>query len=286
MIKKVILFPNLDRDTGLTNTKKVYKLLCNSGVETVVCPFGSGGLYQLESGMHFVSMEDALPDAGLIITLGGDGTILRAARTVVGIDIPLLGINLGHKGFLAELEPEEIALIQQVLNGDCKTEHRMMLDVCVYRNGKRIYSDFAFNDAVIGSIARVVELTVSGDGRRITSFSGDGVVMATPAGSTAYSMSAGGPIVEPSAENIIVTPICAHVLLAKAFVLAPDRVVTVEVGRSKENLVYLSADGGSSVNLALGDIVEVKKSGFQTRLIRFADKSFYERVSEKLGEIR
>ena len=129
-----------------------------------------------------------------------------------------------------------------------------------------------------------MELSVFGDGQLISHLSGDGTVIASPTGSTAYSMSAGGPIVEPSAENIVITPICAHALVAKSFVLAPDRRVTVEIGRKKENPVFLSVDGGDSIALLPGDRVHIRKSAMATRLAHLANRSFYKKVSEKLGE--
>ncbi len=159
-----------------------------------------------------------------------------------------------------------------------------MLDVSLVRNGEVIYKDFALNDVVANGIVRMIDVTVWGDDRKITSFSGDGVVVATPTGSTAYSMSAGGPIVEPSAENIIITPICAHVLVAKSFVLAPDRKVTVEIGSNKGNQAYLTSDGGTYVSLRDGDRINVSKSSLEAQFIHLPDKSFYDKVREKLGE--
>ena len=228
--------------------------------------------------------EEAVDSAEMIITFGGDGTILRAARLVADRPIPILGINMGGKGFMAELETDDIKLVACAARGEYELGYRMMLDAELWRGGKAVSGDFALNDVVIRGINKVIEVTLYGDGSRISSFEGDGAVIATPTGSTAYSMSAGGPVVEPLAHNIIVTPICAHVLEAKPYVLMSDRNVTVELGFSKSNPAYMSVDGCEPVPVFSGDEIRIRKSEKSTCFVRLSDKSFYKRVSEKLGE--
>ena len=164
-------------------------------------------------------------------------------------------------------------------------EPRMMLDVSVRRGRETLYRDLALNDAVItkGAVARVIDLIVRGDGVHIYDYSGDGVILATPTGSTAYSMSAGGPIVEPTSENILVTPICAHSLHAKPLVMGRDRIVSVRIGKLSRKTAYLSVDGGRAFKLCGGDTVEVRRSKSVTRLVRLTDHSFYEIINQKLG---
>jgi NAD+ kinase len=191
---------------------------------------------------------------------------------------------MGTMGFMAELEQGDIGLIPKAVCGDYVIERRMMLDVELVRNGDVLYTDFALNDVVVAGMTKVIDLTLKGDGNKITQFFGDGAIVATPTGSTAYSMAAGGPIIEPGAENIIVTPICAHVLAAKAFVLAPERGVTIELGHVKTNPAYLTVDGGVHFNLVSGDVINVRKSDKETLFVLLSDKSFYKKVSEKLGE--
>lgn len=282
----ILLCPNPERDNRLELTKKVYDMLCEMGVKTAVCPvFRTYADYSFPiHGMKIEPVAERIGEASMMITFGGDGTILHAARMTAPKEIPILGVNMGTKGFMAELERDDLDLIAKAVRGDYTVDRRMMLDVTVWRGDKPIYSDFALNDVVIGGIAKIINLTVRGDGRLITEFSGDGLVVATPTGSTAYSMSAGGPIVEPDAENILITPICAHALIAKAFVLAPERCVTAKVGSLRGKQAFVSADGGASVNLESGDVIQVVKSKFVTNLISVSGISFYERVSEKLGE--
>lgn len=160
-----------------------------------------------------------------------------------------------------------------------------MLDVKVLRGDKLVSQDTALNDAVIskGSMARVAEMEVFADRVKVTGITGDGVIIATPTGSTAYSMSAGGPIVEPTSKGIIVTPVCAHQLAVRAMVLAPERIVTVQLPRGNRKYLYLSVDGGKAVRLTGGDRVEIRRSERATQLVRLADRSFYQVINQKLG---
>ncbi|MCL2392830.1 MAG: NAD(+)/NADH kinase [Oscillospiraceae bacterium] len=283
--KKIILYPNAERDIGFEMAKRVGQMLEERGRQTVMCPMFEDYPNDIsETGYRPGILELKLPEAELIITFGGDGTILRAARAVAGSGVPILGVNMGGKGFMAELEIGDIRLIDDVAKGNFKTESRMMLDVEVERQGETIYCDFALNDVVVRGDNKVIDLMLFGDGQRISHFSGDGTVIATPTGSTAYSMAAGGPIVEEAAHNIIVTPICAHVVQAKSFVLMSDRRVSVELGYRMNNPAYVSVDGGNNQSINSGDIIHVFKSERYTRLVRLSNRSFYKKVSEKLGE--
>ena len=284
-MRRILLCPNLNRDRDLSLTTKVRDMLKQCDASTVVCPLFDEqySLPPLE-GFEVSTLETALDGADMIITFGGDGTILRAARAAASRGVPVLGVNMGAKGFMAEIEEEDIGLIPRAVCGSYGIDRRMMLDVELVRNGSVIYDDFALNDVVIAGMTKVIDLTLYGDGQKITHFSGDGAIIATPTGSTAYSMAAGGPIIEPCAENIVMTPICAHVLAAKSFVLAPERRVTVELGHVKANPAYLTVDGGVYLNLFSGDIINVCKSMKETLLVHLSDRSFYKKVSEKLGE--
>ena len=284
--RKVVLYTNVETDIDLKMTHKVRSILENTGWQTALCPFllNESADVSMPSGFNFSSLENELSSAEMIITLGGDGTILRAARVAAEEGVPILGINLGGKGFMAELEAEDIGLLEFLKSSDYQIETRIMINVEVIRDSETISNDFALNDIVVKGDNKVIDMTVFGDNQKITQFSGDGVVIATPTGSTAYSMSAGGPIVDPAAKNIIITPICAHILEARSFVLVLGRIVTVEIGHKKSNPSYISVDGGDHTNIMSGDIVRVSKSERVTRLVRLSDKSFYRKVSEKLGE--
>ena len=286
---KVVLSPNPYRDRGLKAAQAAEKILRNVGVETVMClPFSvEGGNLELPKHIRFKSTQEELKSADMLICFGGDGTILHAAKDANACHVPVLGVNLGSVGFMAELEQGELSMLARLATGKYSIEARMMLDVVVRREGKVVYSDLALNDAAVtkGAIARVVDLEVYGDKVLISSFSADGVLISTPTGSTAYSMSAGGPIVEPTAENIIVTPICPPALSARSFVLSRGRAVSVKLGRMVRKTTYLSVDGGKAFRLNSGDIVEARESKSKTQLVRVTGRSFYEILNHKLGGV-
>ena len=285
-LDSIVLCTNVSRDTGYEVTKKVYDMVEKCGRKVVICPVfdNDADTRSPTPGVELSSLEDEIFHAEMIIVFGGDGTILRAARAASYFGVPILGINMGGKGFMAELEVEEIDLIRSAAYNKYEIENRMMLDAEVVRNGGIVHQDFALNDIVLRGYNKVIDLMLYGDGQIISSFSGDGAVIATPTGSTAYSMAAGGPIVEPSAHNIIVTPICAHVLEAKPFVLVSDRRVSIKVGQEKHSPAYMSVDGCERVEIICGDVVNVKKSRRYARLVRLSSRSFYSKVYEKLGE--
>ena len=285
---KIILSSNPYRDRGLRAAMEAQRVLERSGVQTVLClPFRPKRGDRLDIPRQAVlgEIEKELPQADLLVCFGGDGTILHAARDATLHDVPVLGVNMGSVGFMAELERSELARLADLANNGFTTEERMMLDVRVFRGDKLISQDLALNDAVCskGSVARVAELEVWADGMRISQVIGDGVIIATPTGSTAYSMSAGGPIVEPTSHSIIVTPVCAHQLAARAMVLSDRRVVTVQPPKGNRKQSYLSVDGGKALRLMGGERVEIRRSAHTTKLVRLTERSFYQIINQKLG---
>jgi len=283
----IVLCPNPQRDVGFKLTSRVYRELTAIGETPEVCPLFEK--YGEAEGLNFArarELHDVLPGARMIIAFGGDGTLLYIARAAADFDVPILGVNLGTKGFIAEVERDDIESIMKAVSDAFETEQRMMLDVTVTRDGEEIYRNRALNDVVIGGIAQVISLSVFADEHRALHFSGDGIVIATPTGSTAYSMAAGGPIVEPTAENIILTPICAHELSARAFVLSSDRTIMAELRSGTDRRAYVSADGTGIIDLRCGDLIKVAKSEKKAGFIKASNDSFYEKVYRKLGEHR
>ena len=285
---KIVLSSNPYRDKGLKVALEARRVLEYAGAQTVVClPFQpkKGDRLELPRQLSLSTLDKELPAADLLICFGGDGTILHAARDAALHGVPILGVNMGSVGFMAELERSELPLLAPLAHGMYTIEERMMLDVSVFRGEKLISQDTALNDAVIskGSVARVAEMEVLADDVKVMAITGDGVIVATPTGSTAYSMSAGGPIVEPTSKSIVVTPVCAHQLAARAMVLAPERVITVQLPRWNRKYLYLSVDGGKAVRLTGGDRVEIRRSERSTQLARLSDRSFYQIINQKLG---
>ena len=283
--KRVILCPNPYRDSELKVCRQSRDMLESLGMQTSVClPFQREG-YGEELGLSMRPLQQEIRQADLLIAFGGDGTILHLARTVALHSVPVLGVNLGSLGFMSELEVNELDRLRDLAQGRFTVESRMMLDVSVLREGRQVYNNIALNDAALtkGAVARVVDLEVYGDKVMIANFSADGVIVSTPTGSTAYSMSAGGPIVEPTAENMIVTPICPHALSARSIVLGRERTVSIKMGKQSRKTAYLSVDGGKAFRLGSGDVVELKMSSSKTRLVRVTGRSFYDILSQKLG---
>lgn len=283
---KVILSPNPYRDKGMSAVRTAERILKDSGIDSAIClPFKPDEAVKLPEDLVFRDIHSEIKTADMLISFGGDGTILHSARLARSRDIPILGVNLGSVGFMAELEVSELNQLTRLAEGKYTCESRMMLDVRIIRDGRSIFHDTTLNDVAItkGAVARVIDIAVFGDRVKIMEYSGDGVIVATPTGATAYSMSAGGPIVEPTAENIIITPICAHDLLTKSIVLGKQRLVDIKVGHLARKSAYLSADGGRAFRLSSGDIVELRASNQKIRLVRMTGRSFYEVLNQKLA---
>lgn len=282
---KIILSPNPYRDTGLNAVREAEAILKSCGVETCMClPFRPDRALDIPKNLELKDIHTEIKNADMLVCFGGDGTILHSARMARIHDIPILGVNMGSVGFMAELEVSELPQLQNLATGNYTLEPRMMLDMRVLRGDRVIFRETALNDVVIsnGAVARVIDVEVYGDRVKMMEYSGDGVIVSTPTGATAYSMSAGGPIVEPTAENIIVTPICPHNLMTRSCVLGKQRVVDIRVGALSHKSAYLSADGGRAFRLASGDVTELRCSGHKIKLVRMAGRSFYELLNQKL----
>lgn len=284
-MKEIVLCPNPFRDKDYALTKAATEMLEQAGFSVLVSPlFISRDQPEFPDWLVPVPLEKAVERAALMVSFGGDGTILHMARAAMRRGVPILGVNLGSKGFMAELEPEELPRLVEAAQGKYRLRRRMMLDVTLTRSGEVIFADRALNDAVVHGVSQMIRITAYGDGSKISAFSGDGIIIATPTGSTAYSMAAGGPMVEPTARNIILTPVCAHALSAPAFVLAPEREVTVCTTGLHGRKAVLSVDGVEALQLESGDVLTAKMSAFETLMAHVGTKSFYDIAYEKLGE--
>lgn len=264
------------------------QILKELGFQIKLClPFEVDHNFELPKDLHFSRLERELPSADMVICFGGDGTILHMAKAATKRGIPLLGVNIGTMGFMAELESTELEKLAQLATGDYHLDNRMMLDVVVQRDKDVIFHDICLNDVVItkGAVARVVHLNVKCDDVQAMECGGDGVVVATPTGSTAYSLSAGGPIVEPEADNIIITPICAHDMGSRCMVASGKRVLQIGMTPSSRRNAYLSVDGGKALRMNVGDTAIIRKSRLETKLVRLKDRSFYDVVNIKFKRV-
>ena len=284
MIKKVILTPNPYRDKNFQTVRNALKILRDAGIETKLClPFEVDRSYDLPRDLTFQKLDRELQHTDLVICFGGDGTILHMAKAATRHGVPILGVNIGTMGFMAELEAGELSKLAQLAKGEYSIDKRMMLDVTVHRDRDIIYHDICLNDVVItkGAVARIVHLSVRCDGVQAMECGGDGIIIATPTGSTAYNLSAGGPIVEPEARNILITPICAHDMVSRCMVASDKRVITVGLTRNMRRNAFLSVDGGKAVRLNMGDIATVRRSEMETKLLRLKERSFYDVLNTK-----
>lgn len=287
-MKNVILTPNPYRDKNFATVREAMRILKDAGINYKLClPFDVDRSFELPKDLRFHRLEREIGNAELVICFGGDGTILHMAKAATRRGIPILGVNIGTMGFMAELENTELSKLAQLATGDYTVDSRLMMDVTVQRDRDIIFHDICLNDVVVtkGAVARVVHLFVKCDGIQAMECSGDGVIVSTPTGSTAYSLSAGGPIVEPEAKNIIVTPICAHDMGARCIVASDQRVITIGMASNARRNAYLSVDGGKALRLNMGDVATIRKSKLETKLLRLKERSFYDVVNAKFKKV-
>ena len=283
-MKKAILTPNPYRDKNFQTVREAARVLQEAGIDVRLClPFEVDKSYELPKDLKFTRLDKELPTASVVICFGGDGTILHMAKAATRHGIPILGVNIGTMGFMAELESGELDQLARLAVGDFKIDKRMMLDVTVHRDRDIIFHDICLNDAAItkGAIARIVHLKVNCDGTQAMECGGDGVIISTPTGSTAYSLSAGGPIVEPDANSILITPICAHDVAARSMVVSEKRVISVEMSPNARRNAFISVDGGKALRMNVGDVATIRKSPLVTKLVRLKDRSFYDVINMK-----
>lgn len=230
------------------------------------------------------SRDDIPSIVDVILVLGGDGTMLSVSRLVAGKGVPILGINLGSMGFITEINRDEIySVVDKILTNGCAVEERLMLTAAVHRAGERITEHTVLNDVVInkGALARIIDLETFINDTYVTTFKADGLIISSPTGSTAYSLSAGGPIVYPTLDSIVLTPICSHTLTNRPIVLPDDARIEITLKAMSED-VYLTLDGQVGVSLRMGDTIEINKSPFKTRLLIPCERDYFKILRTKL----
>ena len=282
-MRHFFIYPNMRKGKALTLVPRVCAQLRREGIRLIL-PMQMRTAAPEFPDADYMETDEAIRVADAAVVLGGDGTMLRIARAAAQNDVPLLGVNVGHVGFMTELEPSELGEMEKLFKGYYSIDSRMMLHVSVIRDRRVVYENDALNDVVVakGTAFRVVKVCISADDEEVTRFSGDGVIVATPTGSTAYGLSAGGPVIEPSAENTAVIPICAHALTAKSFVFAPERRITLAAACEGGSEVFISTDGGQSFAVRPDDRVVITRSPLRTRLVRLKGLSFYQILQQKL----
>ena len=280
-IKKIGIIANVEKEKAVEYTSRLREWILERELEVFLEEEIAGKLGE-SAGLE---RRELASSVDLIVVFGGDGTLLRAARSVRKSDVPILGINLGAFGFLTEVNLNEMfSVMEVILAGDYQAEKRMMLDVVINRGQECVGEGTVLNDIVInrGSLSRIIELKTVVDGRYLTTFKADGLIISTPTGSTAYSLSAGGPIVFPELNTVIITPICPHTLTNRP-VIIPESVTVKVVLWTKEMGATLTLDGQVSFTLESGDVIIIKKSRYFTSIIVSPDRDYLEILRTKLG---
>jgi NAD+ kinase len=282
LMKKIGIITNIERDKDFAYTR----ILANS-----IDKLGGSAIMTDElseksgAGIPCGDENSMIANSEMVVCLGGDGTFLKAARKIYNKELPILGINLGNLGFLTEVDREHIDYaIEQLFNGQYEIENRMMLDMAIHRKGEEPLHDIALNDVVIGrgAISRVVSIKTYINGVFVDAFPGDGVIISSPTGSTAYSLSAGGPIVEPDTNLLLITPICPHILYSRSFVTKPDSVVKAVVEDNYQHGAMATVDGQNGYAIGGGDVVEVKKSKYYTKIVKINSRNFFNILRTKI----
>lgn len=277
----VAVLPNLDKPGCSEVVEKLSVILNKEGIKSYIPDT------IVAAGYIPLPEEELYKVADVIITIGGDGTIIRYAKAAAKYNKPVLGINAGRMGYLANLEQNELGLISKLKEGNFFTERRMMLTVNVVENGQTVGEYTALNDAVItgGFISRIIDVSANVAGDSI-SYRADGIIISTPTGSTAYSMSAGGPIIDPLMQSMCITPICSHSLAAKPILMSANSTIKLKAFSKKRTEIFLTVDGRKVCSVKPYTEIYIKKSPEFVQLIRLNNRSFYKTLSYKFKDTR
>ena len=281
-IRSIFLIPNLTKKRAYETSVEVIGKLLELGIQ-VLMDCSLKRQYESENEIFWGDTDNILRSCDMVLTIGGDGTIIHAARKAALLDKPILGINTGRLGFVAELEPNELDMLSRLADGDYSIEKRMMLKVT--HRDKEFY---AMNDAVIsrGSLSRLIDIDVSlaEDKGYICHYRADGLIVSTPTGSSAYSLAAGGPVVEPTMKCIVMTPVCSHSLFARPVVFSHNSQLALSAACDDNTKVYLTLDGVKTMIIDRNDVIYVTSSQIETKLIKLKDKTFYKVLNDKFTE--
>ena len=289
-IKKVLIITNFNIYDKANAALKVAEYLDGLGCEICLLAFSKDKVLKYRRDkvrFTFLPSESAYGSVDAVIVLGGDGTILESARRAASTDTLVLGLNLGRLGYMAELEMSEMQELSRIVSGDYRVETRSMINIeLMNKEGNVRKQEYALNDAVLsnGSISRVVDLELYESGQYITAYRSDGLIISTPTGSTAYSLAAGGAIVDPRLECLCVTPICPHSLYARPLVFRDSASLVVKNICQREKTLFLTVDGRINYELSIGESVKITRSPLQTNFIKLKDDSFYERLRQKMND--
>lgn len=288
-IKKVLIVTNFNIYDKANAAIAVAEKLVGCGCEVCSPIYNKDKIIRMRgrARFSFLPVEESYKSVDAIIVLGGDGTILESARRAAPFGVPVMGLNLGRLGYMAELEMSELDEIARIVSGDYKLEKRSMLNIeLLDTNGESRKNEYALNDAVLsnGTISRVVDLELYEGGSNIANYRADGMIISTPTGSTAYSLAAGGAIVDPRLACFCVTPICPHSLLARPLVFPDSACLEIKNICRREKTLFLTVDGRVNYELVCGESVRITRSPLTTSFIRLKEESFYEKLRQKMND--
>lgn len=283
----ISVFPNLNNDGVEMISREVFSVLSQLDTDVYISKDYEEKFFDC-GNIKFADNEDLIHICEVAIAIGGDGTTLNVAKKAAVCGKKVLGINAGRLGFMSGLEKDELNLLINIVDNHYEIDERLMLEAEILYNNDVISTHYCLNDFVIsrGNFARLIDIDISCDERKVMNTRADGVIVATPTGSTAYSMAAGGPIVSPSADCILVTPICPHSLMDRSFIFSTDKELIVKAGNDQLNSPVLNIDGQEAVTLKNDYVVKVKSSDMTTKLIKLKPENFYEILNKKLIERR
>ena len=280
-MKRISIIPNIKKDEGLVATTKLIDILLSLGKEIWI----NEGLDLPDIKKVKKVKSEKLSKADLLVVLGGDGTILEIAQSVAKANTPVLGINLGHLGFLSQAEEFSKEMFEEIFAGNYSIRECMMLSAEVVEKGKVVGKFTALNDIVLkGELARMINISLNIDGTNTNNYPADGVIIATATGSTAYSLSAGGAIVHPELDAIIITPICPHTLKARCMIVPDSKTVQVSFSEPYRNDAVLNVDGERNLVLSESACVRVEKSKYKVKFINLNKRNFYDIIREKIAD--
>ena len=291
-IKKVLIITNFNIYDKANAAMKVAERLKALGCEICTLVYNKDRLYRHNKNkieFTYLQPEDAYAAVDAVVVLGGDGTILESARRAAPHGTYILGLNLGRLGYMAELELGEIDKLERMVSGDYKTETRSMINIEIINvEGSVRKNEYALNDAVLsnGSISRIVDTELYEGGISIGNYRSDGMIISTPTGSTAYSLAAGGAIVDPRLNCLCVTPICPHSLTARPLIFSDSANIEIKNNCPREKTLFLTVDGRVNYELAIGERIRVTRSPLVTNFIRLNEYSFYSRLRQKMNDIK
>ena len=281
---KIAIIVNLSKPKAVACADSICNLLYENGAR--LCALKDCADYLEFEQIEFFDNIDALFGCcDIAVTVGGDGTIIHAAKYAAAADKPLIGVNVGRLGFAADLEVEDIGALKRLLSGDYVTENRILLDIEVQSKGPSKHY-LAVNDAVVahGQLSKIVDLSLCLNGEEISKYRADGILFSTPTGSTAYSLSAGGPIISPQMDCILMTPVCPHSLFSRSVLFDGESTLSVSAKIPEGCSCLLTVDGEVNINIAEGDRVIVRKSVRSLKLISINKLNFYRKLNQKLRE--